>query len=143
MSRKSATLVFGQFIIIIFILVNPSKPYSLGGFSLIILGLCLGFWVISYNRINNFNIQPELKKEAKLITDGPYRLLRHPMYTALLLVMLGVSMTKQNPIVFVAWTLLIGILWIKSLLEEHYLTERWPQYASYRKNTYRFIPLIW
>jgi protein-S-isoprenylcysteine O-methyltransferase Ste14 len=143
MSTKSAMLVLSQFILILFIVLHPSRPYSSSAISLVLMGICLGVWVISYNKINNFNIQPELKKEAKLITDGPYRIIRHPMYTALLLVMLGVSLSKQNTFVFFAWALLMGILWVKSRLEEQYLIERWPLYTSYRESTYRFIPLIW
>lgn len=143
MSRNSAILVSGQFILILFIVLSSSHAYTLNSISLLVVGLCLGLWVISHNKINNFNVQPELKQKAELVMSGPYRFIRHPMYTALLLVMLGICMTKQNPIVFLAWLLLIVILWIKSRLEEQYLIERWPHYTAYREGTYRFIPLIW
>jgi len=45
---------------------------------LIAMGIGLGVYTLSHNRIGNFSIYPEIKVDAKFITTGPYRWIRHP-----------------------------------------------------------------
>ena len=57
-------------------------------FACVIAGTFVGVAALAANRPGNFNVRPELKNHARLVTDGIYAHLRHPMYTAVLLVML-------------------------------------------------------
>ncbi|MDQ3261228.1 MAG: hypothetical protein M3Q00_10690, partial [Pseudomonadota bacterium] len=53
----------------------------------VVASIALGIYTLLYNRLGNFNIRPEPKASGRLITSGPYRLIRHPMYSALTLAM--------------------------------------------------------
>jgi protein-S-isoprenylcysteine O-methyltransferase Ste14 len=71
-----------------------------------------------------------------LVEDGPYRFVRHPIYGAGLLVLLGYALlasvvaTAAVPAIAVVW-------WLKSSVEEQHLAERFPAYAEYRRRVRR------
>jgi protein-S-isoprenylcysteine O-methyltransferase Ste14 len=112
----------------------------------IVLGLAaiaLGLWVFAYNRPGNFNIRPEPKAGGQLVTGGPYRWMRHPMYVALLLGMAAVTAESHSWVQAGLWLLLLLVLNFKAALEERLLRQRWPDYATYCQRTRRFIPGVW
>lgn len=62
---------------------------GLPGIALVAAGALLGLWAIGVNRPGNFNVRPVPRPGATLVTTGPYRFVRHPMYSSLLLAGLG------------------------------------------------------
>src|SRR4029450_4206361 len=69
-------------------------PFGVAGWNhaasmLVAAGVALGIWAVTANRPGNFNIRPEPKSGGQLVQTGPYRYLRHPMYSALMVAMLG------------------------------------------------------
>ena len=115
----------------------PVGPIGLAG-----LGVALGLWALSANRPGNFNIHPAPRPGGQLIRQGPYRLIRHPMYTALMLVGGACGWVTDS---FPGWMLfltLVCVLAIKGLLEEWMLAKHHPDYIDYRSRTRAFIPLI-
>src|SRR3989337_2375469 len=58
----------------------------------------LGLWAIGTMGIGNFNVTPDVKQRARLVTSGPYRLIRHPMYTALLAGALALVLDAFSPL---------------------------------------------
>lgn len=77
-----------------------------------------------------------------LVTAGPYRWVRHPMYTAVLLGMGGVAVASGSWWSALAWSCLIVLLAAKASWEERRLDEAFPGYAAYRDRTGRFLPRI-
>jgi len=75
-----------------------------------------------------------------LITTGPYRYVRHPMYTAALLVMAPYGWLSGATLGPLLWLLLLAVLWKKSSAEEVLLMEHYDEYGRYRQSTGRFIP---
>jgi protein-S-isoprenylcysteine O-methyltransferase Ste14 len=72
--------------------------------------------------------------EGKLVQTGPYRLLRHPIYFGGVLFFAGLSLVFS--IYGLALTAVLAVFWIaKARLEERLLSERFPQYAEYRRRT--------
>jgi protein-S-isoprenylcysteine O-methyltransferase Ste14 len=105
--------------------------------------LVLGLWTLSANHPGNFNIRPEPKAHGHLVTTGPYRWVRHPMYGAVLLLAAGASAWLMNLTGAVLWLALLVVLIAKAHLEERWLVQRYPQYAEYQRGTRRLVPGVY
>ncbi len=107
------------------------------------LGAALGLLTLCYNKIGNFSVYPEIKQHAKLITTGPYHYIRHPMYTSLLLMMLGIALYNYH------WINAIGVVMVmfavinKANSEEKLLLIRFEEYLEFQQKTCRFVPYIY
>jgi protein-S-isoprenylcysteine O-methyltransferase Ste14 len=98
---------------------------------------------LAFNKIGNFSIYPEPTDGARLIVNGPYRYIRHPMYAALSLMMLGIALYNGHGLNALAWALLLSALVGKILREEQFLPSVFPQHAAYAKRTAWLIPRLW
>ena len=93
----------------------------------------------------NWSITLEVREQHELVTQGIYRTLRHPMYSALLLYSLGQALVVPNwiagPSYGVAMALLIAL---RLGPEERMMLERFgADYEAYRERTKRLIPGVW
>ncbi|MDH3637673.1 MAG: isoprenylcysteine carboxylmethyltransferase family protein [Gammaproteobacteria bacterium] len=109
---------------------------------LCLIGTILGIVVLYFNRIPNFGVYPEVKVGAELITGGPYRYVRHPMYSALVLMMVGIAGYNGHWLNGVGAVGIAIVVVRKALLEEHLLSAVFPQYRAYKAHTTRFVPYI-
>ena len=107
------------------------------------LSIALVVWTLAHNRLGNFNIHPAPKASGALITSGPYRRIRHPMYSAVLLGGAALADAAEFGGAWLAWGALVLVLWAKASLEEVWLRERYPDYAAYCQSSRRFIPGVW
>ncbi len=141
---QSIFWVTAQFLLV-FMIALWSLPWHLQAGALIFGGasILMGFWVMFHNRPGNFRIRPEPLPTARLITTGPYRYMRHPMYITLLLATLALVSEAPNTVDWTLWGALLVVLNFKASLEERLLEARWPEYAKYRSHTRRFIPGLW
>ncbi len=120
-------------------------PIFVNGFVLIsiqVLAIFLGLWAIYVMRIGNFNIVPEPVENGVLRESGPYQLIRHPMYTSILLFAI-----PELIYYFTWWRFLLFILLLISLIakltyEESRLLQEYSGYGDYRKKTKRLIPFV-
>ena len=83
LALRSSLWVAAQFALIALMLAWPGHwrigvPAELLGAA----ALALGVWVLSHNRPGNFRVRPQPKPGARLVLGGPYRFMRHPMYTS-------------------------------------------------------------
>ena len=107
-----------------------------------ISGIVLGFWAVYEMRKSKINIAPNVRKGSILITSGPYRIVRNPMYVALLfffLPTLWVNQSFQNILIL---SVFIVNLVVKLLYEEKLLHENFDSYELYKEKTWRLIPFI-
>jgi protein-S-isoprenylcysteine O-methyltransferase Ste14 len=83
---------------------------------------------------------PRPTAEAALIEHGVYRLIRHPIYTGLLLASAGWSVATTSWLALLCTGLLALVLDLKSRREEAWLRERFAGYDAYATRTRRFVP---
>ena len=103
----------------------------------------LGLWAIGTMGIGNFNVTPDVKRSARLVTNGPYRLIRHPMYTALLAGALALVLDAFSPLRLALWLALLTDLVIKLNYEERLLSQDLEGYSTLMQRTKRLIPFLY
>lgn len=106
------------------------------------LSALLGAWTLSANRPGNFNIHPSPKAGGQLVQHGPYRWVRHPMYTSVLLLAAGCGSYLATVTGWGLCLALVAVLATKAWQEERMLLAAYPGYADYRARTRRFIPYL-
>lgn len=137
-------LVFLQFLFIGLIVVSsPITQLKWWVIVFIILGVLLGLWAIQTIRLGNFNISPLPKPGGNMIAHGPYHFIRHPMYTAILLVCWPLVIAH-----FSWWKLgfvvaLTLVLVVKLHLEESFLKKAFAAYREYSRTSKKLIPFVW
>jgi len=145
MSSKaySYLLVSLQFIFIAILLVEHGL-HTPSNFALLIflLGCGFGLYTVRHNPLGNFNITPEIKENASLITTGAYRYIRHPMYFSVFVMMLGVVVSKPTLLSLFIYVLLVVTLFLKAHKEEILWVEHSFEYKNYMQNTKRIIPFV-
>jgi protein-S-isoprenylcysteine O-methyltransferase Ste14 len=145
--RQGTALVVLQFGLLLFLTLMAASRTLRGEWSPLSLGLAglsvaLVVWTLAHNRLGNFNIHPAPKVNGTLVTSGPYRRIRHPMYTAVMLGGAALAGAAEPAWAWLVWAALVGVLWAKARLEELWLRERYPHYAAYCQSSQRFIPWV-
>lgn len=136
-------LVVAQFVLIGLLLWPVGATSWLRAITAVVAaipGVAFGLWTLWHNRPGNFNIRPDLKPGATLIMDGPYALVRHPMYVCVLWLGLCAVLFYASPLKLVAWIALFSVLRGKAHLEEGYLCAQFPEYPEYAQKVSRFWP---
>lgn len=138
-NKKGQVLVFLQFALIVLILMIGNFPENRIKIFILTVGVFVGVWAILAMQIR-VSIFPEPDRVNKLIVSGPYRLIRHPMYTAVLLS----SLAFVNSVVTsLLWALLLAVLLYKLTYEESLLSRKFPGYKAYTTTTKRLLPFIY
>ena len=146
--------VVAQFALMIAVAVGPAQvrgwPVVIAGWPLldvVAMGLVaagVGLLIAGGRGLgSNLSPLPHPKPGGTLVQTGVYRYVRHPIYGGLFLVAAGWSLRRGGGLVAVYTLCLVLVLAAKSRREEVWLTIQHPEYASYRRQTRRFIPFVW
>lgn len=115
---------------------------SLLGDALVALGLFVNLLVFKENSYGASNIRTEA--EQKVISTGPYALVRHPMYVGVLIMVFGVPLALGSFWGLALVALIVPVLVWRILDEEKLLKEDLPGYRDYaQKVRYRLVPHVW
>jgi protein-S-isoprenylcysteine O-methyltransferase Ste14 len=110
---------------------------------LVLFALGLGFAVWARVHIaRNWGTPMTQKDEPELVTSGPYRLVRHPIYSGILVAGVGTAVALSW--VWLAAVFLAGVYFIYSAtVEERYLTQQFPdEYPVYKRSTKMLVPYV-
>jgi protein-S-isoprenylcysteine O-methyltransferase Ste14 len=119
-----------------------SVPVVILGNLIVVLGLTLVFFVFRENSFTSATI--EVDSTQGVVSTGPYRILRHPMYSGALLMMIGVPLALGS-----WWALgfvipMSAVLIFRLIHEEQFLAEHLPGYKDYcRRTRSRLIPGVY
>ena len=120
--------------------VPPGPNLPAIGTGLVLLGLLFAAWA----RIHlggNWSSTVTVKEGHTLITGGPYRWVRHPIYTGMLVALLGTALAIGAAYGFIAAALILLGFVIKLMAEEERMRATFPgQYADYSRRTARLVP---
>jgi protein-S-isoprenylcysteine O-methyltransferase Ste14 len=105
------------------VLLIAGLAFAIG--AVVVLGRCFG-------------ILPDVRG---LVTNGPYRLVRHPLYLGELTAVLGVVLGSRHPLpAGLTWVGCVGLQLVRTRYEEHTIRAEFPEYAEYAARTRRLIP---
>jgi protein-S-isoprenylcysteine O-methyltransferase Ste14 len=91
----------------------------------------------------NWSGSVTVKEGHELVQSGPYRWIRHPIYTGVLLMMFGTALASGQVHGLLATLIALISLWFKSRVEERWMaTEFGERYATYRKDSWALIPFV-
>ncbi len=116
-------------------------PVGVAADAIVLLGLAIAVWARSVLG-GNWSSRVTLKENHELIQRGPYRLVRHPIYSGILLMVLGTAVLAGSLGAFLALFLCFGGLWIKLRQEEKLLSKHFPEYAQYQARTKALVPFL-
>jgi protein-S-isoprenylcysteine O-methyltransferase Ste14 len=110
----------------------------------LVLSFCLVFLTFRENAYLALVVKVRVERGQSVVTTGPYRYVRHPMYASMLLFFPG------NALLLGSWggllfcAMLLGLLVWRTALEDRMLQEELPGYDGYARNVrYRLIPRVW
>lgn len=122
---------------------SQMPPYvAMAGDVLVVLGWLAIFVVFKENTFTSATI--EVAPDQKVISTGPYAIIRHPMYAGTLVMLLGIPIALGS-----WWGLVVIVAMMPALIwrlfdEEKFLARKLPGYLEYQKQVrYRLIPLVW
>lgn len=110
--------------------------------ALFLCGFFIVFWVMNVNSFASRTIQVEPGQQV--ISTGPYRLVRHPLYSGSIVLWLSTPLGLGSFIALPAFALLVPFYIIRLLNEEKILRQELPGYPEYCLRTrFRLVPFVW
>jgi protein-S-isoprenylcysteine O-methyltransferase Ste14 len=88
----------------------------------------------------SFSLVPQARS---VVQTGPYRWIKHPLYLAEEIAILGVVLQYLTPVTVTVLLLHIGVQVCRILYEEDLLRRTCPEYSSYEASRWRLIPYVW
>jgi len=138
---KSALLV--TILAILYLMISGNlftrSPFVIAGQ---LFAVALSVWARRSFQAGQFSIHAEPSEGSLLLFSGPYRVIRHPMYAAaLLLIWTGIlgHLSISNVVIGL---IVLGVIVIRIMTEEQFLQARYPDFAEYSRKTKRIIPFI-
>ena len=118
-------------------------PFAAG-----VVCLVVGLWLFARSHADlgtNWSVTLEVREKHQLVTQGVYRTLRHPMYSAFLLYSTGQALVVPNWIAGPSYAVAMSLLFAFRLgPEERMMLEEFGKdYEAYRARTKRLVPGIW
>ena len=119
-----------------------SNPWLLGiGLALFVLGLAFAVWARVYLG-RNWGMPMSQKAEPELVTTGPYRTVRHPIYSGIILAMVGTAIAV-SPYWLAAVVIVGGYFLFSAVVEERNMARLFPaDYPPYKQTTKMLIPYL-
>ena len=143
-------IVLGEALAVIARSAFPGADFDMGGplltLSLVLLWAGVGFRLWAIHSLGRFfRGVVHIQADHQVVTEGPYRVLRHPSYTGALVAALALALTFGNPVslVLMFGGALVGVLYRIRVEEQVLNTALGDAYSSYSARTSRLVPGVW
>ena len=154
-ARETGLLIFawvGFFVPLVWVTSSAFRfaEYPLRAVPLAAGVMCylIGLWLFYRSHADlgtNWSITLEVREQHRLITQGIYRRIRHPMYLALVVYSLGHALVIPNWVAGLSNLIAVAVLFaLRVGAEERMMTEQFgAEYVAYSARTKRFVPGVW
>ena len=138
-------LLFNPRVLGLGVSITPQTPLlGLIGVALDLAGVAFAIWARLTLGRNWSGLVVTAQEGHELVQTGPYALVRHPIYTGLLLAIVGTALTLGTLASYLGVAAGVTGLLIRVHLEEKLMRERFgATHAAYRQRTWKLIPLLW
>jgi len=114
------------------------------GFLGFVPGFILGFWAMRVNTYLSDAVRIQEDRGHKVCRTGPYKYVRHPMYTGIIFVMLCLPFALGSFFALIPAIIIVALFVIRTSLEDKTLQEELPGYKEYTKTVrFKLIPRVW
>lgn len=120
---------------------KPNSIVQLLGLLIMLIGVS-GYIVSIFYLKQNWAISAAIKEGHILVRDGPYKIVRHPMYLFMILVVLGSGLLISNYFIILYTPIAVILYYLRSKKEEEMLKNAFLDYEQYAKTTNMLIPGI-
>ncbi len=125
---------------------QPDLPLAvqIAGLVVSTLGNALSMWAMAVNRFFSRYVRIQKERGHVVVTDGPYRFVRHPGYVGGILLNLGWGLALGSLWALIPSAIVVGLLVVRTALEDKTLQSELPGYREYTQKTrYRLLPGVW
>ena len=124
--------------------VTPeSELFQWPGVAITFAGIAFAIWARFYLG-SNWSYMASVQHDHTLVRSGPYAVVRHPIYSGLILAVLGTALVCGEAGCFVAVPLAMIAWRRKSLIEEGFMRDQFgAEYEAYIRDVRALIPLVW
>ena len=146
--------VFVQFLLFGLLFVAPflfgstqwrgpfNRIAQIAGVILALIGVVIAFWGVG-SLGNNLTAVPKPKSNAQMVQKGAYRLVRHPIYSGIILAGFGWALLNNSLLALCVALVLFLFFDVKSRQEEKWLVEKYQNYAEYQQQVKKLLPLLY
>lgn len=137
--------IYMSAIVLRILVLNPPLPLEARYFGVVLLylGSAMNIWgriVLKNNWANHIKIY----SDHRLVTHSVFKIVRHPLYTSLFVMMFGGALFFSNLACFLLTAFVfIPMMYYRAKQEEKLLCQEFPEYENYRRTTGMFFPKPW
>ena len=114
------------------------------GYVLLVGGIAVTAWAQAVNPFFEPGVRIQTERSQRVITSGPYRFVRHPGYSAAIVMFAGIPLALGSWWALLPAALAIAVLVLRTGLEDRLLRSELSGYAEYvRRTRYRLVPGLW
>lgn len=153
--HKGEWYVVVQFALLGWLVIGPQnvpgmapwgEPWSVvaqvvGGV-LLLAGLAMALWGVQ-SLGQNLTAVPHPKEDAHLVETGAYRVVRHPIYSGIVLGSVGFALFVNGGLTLLYALVIFLFFDAKSRREERWLAERYTDYTAYQQRVHKLIPYVY
>ena len=117
---------------------------QIAGLLVCVLSYALLTWAMASNAYFSQIVRIQLNRGHQVVTNGPYRAVRHPAYSSMILFEMGMAVLLASWWAIITSGVCVCLIILRTALEDHTLQTELPGYAAYaRQVRYRLLPGIW
>lgn len=121
-----------------------SVALRLVALAIMVLGYVVATWAMAVNRYFSAVVRIQKDRGQTVVTDGPYRLVRHPSYATGIVSSLMIPILLGSLWALIPCGLVVLLTIIRTALEDRTLRQELPGYAEYTQQVrYRLLPGVW